>query len=326
MEKMKKQITPSLLYKYFRGESTRSERRAISEWLSLSEENKAEYRQASDLYETYVMEAPLDLLEQGDLCSRRQSRRRNSFRKVMIAVANAAAVAAIAFVALDVVPEKISDNLAEARTTIVACPGQVLDLTLSDGSVVKLNSGARLTYPNRFDRKVRKVELEGEAYFEVAHNAEQPFIVNTYASDIEVLGTRFSVNADEENQIFTTVLVEGSVRVSAGETQQLVMKPGEKVVMNHGRLETLESFEDSDIYWKDGLVDISDISFADLMKKFEKAFGVRIVIDSPEVPQLDIAAGEVRVSDGINYSLDLLKNFADFTYRRDYKTGTIHIR
>lgn len=314
------------MYKYFRGEATDTERQEISGWLSLSEDNKKVYRQASDLYETYLMEAPLELLEHKDCRNEQQIRRHNIFRKVMLAVANVAAIAAIAFVALDIVPEKISDTLAQACTTIEACPGQVLDLTLSDGSLVKLNSGARLTYPNRFDRKVRKVELEGEAYFEVTHNAKQPFVVNTYASDIEVLGTKFNVNADEENHIFTAVLVEGSVRVSVGETQKLVLNPGEKVIMNYGRLEKMNSFEDSDIYWKDGLVDISDISFADLMKRFEKAFGVDIVIDSPEMPQLDIAAGEVRISDGINYSLDLLKNFADFTYKRDYRTGTIHIK
>ncbi len=323
---MKKQITQAQLYRYFRGESTSSERQAISEWLSLSEENKATYRKASALYETYLMEAPLELLEHGDCRSRFQIRRHDIFRKVMIALANVAAIAAIAFVAWDIVPEKISDNLAEGRTTIEASPGQILDLTLSDGSIVKLNSGARLTYPNRFDRKVRKVELEGEAYFEVAHNAEQPFVVNTYASDIEVLGTKFNVNADEENHIFTAVLVEGSVRVTAGKNQKLIMKPGEKVIMNHGRLEKMSSFEESDIYWTDGLIDISGIAFADLMRKFEKAFGIEIVIDSPEVPKLDIAAGEVRISDGVSYSLDLLKNFADFTYKRDYKTGTIHIR
>ena len=323
---MKKQITQTLLYKYFRGESTLAERQAINEWLSLSEENKVAYRKASMLYETYIMEAPLEILEHGDCRNKRLLHRQNIFRKVMIAVANVAAIVAIAFVALDIVPEKISDTLAKACTTIEACPGQVLDITLSDGSIVKLNSGARLTYPNRFDRKVRKVELEGEAYFEVAHNVKQPFVVNTYASDIEVLGTKFNVNADEENHIFTAVLVEGSVRVSVGENQKLDMKPGEKVIMNHGRLEKIGSFEDSDIYWKDGLIDISAIGFADLMKKFEKAFGVEIVIDSSVIPQLDIAAGEVRISDGVNYSLDLLKNFADFTYKRDYRTGTIHIK
>ena len=112
----------------------------------------------------------------------------------------------------DTIHQKI---VAEKPVTnrVIIPYGKSSQLTLSDGSKVWLNAGSQLLYPSVFDKKQREVLLIGEAYFEVAHNKEVPFIVRTEHADIEVLGTCFDVLAYPDDQMFQTVLVKGSVSI-----------------------------------------------------------------------------------------------------------------
>jgi transmembrane sensor len=102
-----------------------------------------------------------------------------------------------------------------------------LGLTLSDGSRVWLNVGSSLTYPTAFTGKQRKVKISGEAYFEIAHNAKMPFIVQHDDVSISVLGTHFNVNTYEDETTELITLLEGSVRVNKNLVSQL-LKPGQQ--------------------------------------------------------------------------------------------------
>ena len=96
------------------------------------------------------------------------------------------------------------------RLLSVSVPyGQRVSLTLQDGTSVWLNAGTTLRYPALFTGRERRVEIEGEARFEVVHDAKHPFIVRTYACDVEVLGTKFNVAADEAAREFSTALLRG---------------------------------------------------------------------------------------------------------------------
>ena len=110
--------------------------------------------------------------------------------------------------------------------------GGEFKLTLSDGTVVHLNSETVLSYPVRFAGDTREVELHGEAYFEVAKDAARPFIVKTSHYNIEVLGTRFNV-ADYDNDMSVhTTLVEGKVAVSGPGVRQRILQPNEQFVLD----------------------------------------------------------------------------------------------
>jgi len=125
-------------------------------------------------------------------------------------------------IALDKKEEAEEKELQYNR--LVVPYGRKSTITLSDGSVVWLNSGSYLIYPQEFSRKKREVYLAGEAYFEVTENTDKPFIVTTDDIEIEVLGTTFNVNSYPENKDVETVLVEGSVKVSRSDASQ--EKPG----------------------------------------------------------------------------------------------------
>ncbi len=95
------------------------------------------------------------------------------------------------------------------NVTVTAGNGEKADIMLADGSHVWINSGSSLTYNEGFNRKERNVYLEGEAYFEVAKDAERPFIVRTGEMDIQALGTAFNVNAYNDERYVSSVLLEG---------------------------------------------------------------------------------------------------------------------
>jgi transmembrane sensor len=116
---------------------------------------------------------------------------------------------------------------------LVTQKGSRSQIVLPDGSKVWLNAGSTLDYPKQFNGKTRAVQLQGEAYFEVAKNAKQPFIVHTQTFDIKVLGTGFNVRAYPDEDSAVTSLVHGSVEVITGgkEKRTILLKPNEKITL-----------------------------------------------------------------------------------------------
>lgn len=116
---------------------------------------------------------------------------------------------------------------------LVTQKGSRSQIVLPDGSKVWLNAGSTLDYPKQFNGKTRAVQLQGEAYFEVAKNANQPFIVHTKTFDIKVLGTGFNVRAYPNEDSAITSLIHGSVEVITGgkEKRSILLKPNEKITL-----------------------------------------------------------------------------------------------
>ena len=137
------------------------------------------------------------------------------WRSVVRITVQAAAMLAIGlFVGGYISKERTYDMLAGQINTLQVPYGQRLKFTLPDGSSVQLNSGARIEYPTVFKKNLRKVKLSGEAVFDVEHDEDRPFVVETFASDIRVLGTKFNVIADERHQRFSTALLRGRVQIT----------------------------------------------------------------------------------------------------------------
>lgn len=127
------------------------------------------------------------------------------------------------------------DEISAQFTSFETPAGQRVSMNLSDGTHVWLNAGSRIEYPVVFDRKARRVKVSGEAMFEVTHDANRPFIVETFVSEIEVLGTKFNVVADESRSLFSTTLLEGKVKVTSGD-QNVILHPDEVVNLINGHL------------------------------------------------------------------------------------------
>jgi ferric-dicitrate binding protein FerR (iron transport regulator) len=204
-------------------------------------------------------------------------------------------------------------------------PGSRAYLVLADSSRVWLNSNSTLRYPDSFNDPVRTVQLEGEAFFDVAKHPEQSFIVKTGKYDVEALGTSFNIEAYSDSYCFTTALFTGCVKISGTQNNAgtLYLKAGETVTRVGDSL--LVSPLKTDIYrWREGLIVINNYSFETVMHCFEKYFDTKIIIDNPKVKTLNYQ-GKFRIADGVDHALRVLQKDVRFVYKRDEDTNIIHI-
>jgi len=171
--------------------------------------------------------------------------------------------------------DKIENN------TLIVPKAGFYHLILSDGTKVWLNSDTKLTYPVAFVGKMRVVNLSGEAYFEVAHNKEKPFIVETSKMDVKVLGTVFNVNTHADNGKVSAVLVEGKVEVGKNEMEKVILSPGQIAQLNINGANSGFIVKDVDVSqyvaWKDGVFSFRGTSMSEILKRIERYYNVQIV-------------------------------------------------
>ena len=320
------EITKEYIFKCFRNELSEKEKADLDAWIAEDEANAGMYKEALVEYEYLLINGDVDALK--EMAPVSHSGRTGIVRTIVKAAIGVAAAVAIFFTATWLSDYRMQKELTRYLRVRYSPAGQIVSMGLPDGTSVQLNSGATMYYPAMFKGKEREVRLEGEAFFEVAHDSKKPFIVKTFASDIKVLGTKFNVNADRNAGEFSVTLAEGSVQVSslADPGRIIVMKPDEKVYMADGKLMVKRTKVKDEIRWKDGIIDIDGLDFDELIDKLEMAFGVDIVIDRETLPEFKYTGGRLRVSDGIEYALKVLQHGADFAWTKDFRTGTIYIR
>lgn len=320
-------MNDEILYRYFNGELSEEETVLILEWLESDPSHQQEFDAAHTLFNASVIN---DMRRRNkELISvEKNSRMRKIFRSVSRIAALLVLIAGAAYTGKILEKQSLYRRLSGQVNVMEVPAGQRMAMTLQDGTVVHLNGGSRLEYPMMFSKDVREVRLSGEAYLEVSHDEEHPFVVKTFASEIEVLGTEFNVYADESENRFSTTLINGKVKVSTvGEyVEQVILSPDEKVsyIDNHLVVSTVHA-EDA-ISWTEGYINLRDVGFKELMDRFENAYGVRIIVDREEMPDVGYVSGKIRVSEGIDFALHLLQEECDFTYDKDMKGNCIIIR
>jgi len=141
-------------------------------------------------------------------------------------------------------------------------------LVLADGTKVWLNAQSSITFPTIFNGKERMVKLTGEAYFEVKHNAAQPFKVQTANQTIEDIGTSFDVNAYGDEQATTTTLVEGSVKVGS-----VILKPGQQ--FNGAKVTAVSTAQYT--AWKNGDFDFRGDRIESVMRQLARWYNIEVI-------------------------------------------------
>lgn len=162
---------------------------------------------------------------------------------------------------------------------VTAATGSIIRYELPDHSIVWLNAGSTLRYPTIFKKDNRNVELEGEAYFEVQADKERPFYVKTANGlSVYVYGTKFNVNAYEEDEYIETVLEKGKVNVITPNQQTIVLVPGEQLLYNKQSQKTVKNKVDvyGKVAWKDGKLIFRNASLEEILKRLERHFNVEI--------------------------------------------------
>ena len=149
-------------------------------------------------------------------------------------------------------------------------------VTLPDGSKVWLNASSSLKYPTRFIGNERLVSLSGEGYFDISPRQSAPFIVETGKSRVEVLGTHFDVCAYQDEPTLRTTLVEGKVRVKAGNSSK-VLDPGEQFVLNGDGTQSVAKADTSEVVaWKDGNFSFDDMDLQTAFRQIARWYDVDV--------------------------------------------------
>ncbi|WP_217604402.1 FecR family protein [Chitinophaga sp. GbtcB8] len=170
-----------------------------------------------------------------------------------------------------------TDNRLQYHTLSTPRGGQ-FKLTLPDGTKVWLNSASSLRYPTAFTGKNRIVELQGQGYFEVAQQANQPFKVMVNSMEVQVLGTSFDVMAYGDEATVNTTLVAGSVQVKEGNALRLLL-PGQQAVLDHeNHALTVQAADVQKIIaWKNGLFVFNNMTLAAILREVARWYDVDIV-------------------------------------------------
>lgn len=175
---------------------------------------------------------------------------------------------------------------ANLFNTLSTPTGGQYNIVLADGTKVYLNAVSSIKYPTQFNGDQRIVELDGEAYFEVAKNKNKPFIVKSGDQDIEVLGTHFNVHAYDNESVVKTTLLEGSVAVSY-KNQKAILKPGQQsnVSDKFSKITVKQVDTEAAIAWKNGRFKFDNADLKTVMRQLERWYGIKVQYrgDVPDV-------------------------------------------
>ena len=163
--------------------------------------------------------------------------------------------------------------------TVSTGKGKNYQLTLADGTQVWLDAMSSIRFPTAFPGEERVVELSGQAYFEVAHNARQPFRVKVGEKVVEVLGTHFNVNAHEETM--KTTLLEGAVKIlrQAQDDKGIVLKPGEQAQLgSNGQIAVIQNTDLAEVMaWKNGRFKFTGNTVEEIFTELSRWYDIDVV-------------------------------------------------
>ena len=220
----------------------------------------------------------------------------------------------------------VKDTFADI--SVEAPLGSKTKLYLPDGTLVWLNAGSRMTYSQGFGVDNRKVELEGEGYFEVKRNEKIPFFVKTKDLQLQVLGTKFNFRDYPEDHEVVVSLLEGKVGLNnlLREEKEAVLSPDERAVLNKANgLLTVESVTASNAsQWTDGYLFFDEELLPDIAKELERSYNVKIHIANDSLKTFRFYGNFVRREQNIQEVLEALASTEKMQYKIEERHITIY--
>lgn len=305
------------LYRYFAGKASDDERAQIRRWVELSTDNYSEFIRERRMFDLTSM-----LIDEVTPAEGAKPSRVRAFAKwagrAAAAVALLVAGAGIGRIAIQTEAE------ASPMNQITVPAGQRLNLVLSDGTDVWLSSNSTIKFPGEFRGDSRRVELDGEAFFCVAKNKQQPFYVGTTRGEVVVTGTKFNIDAYSACSDYSVTLTEGSVTFVCS-SGSYALEPGKRIVGKADGSIAFECTQPQTPDWVSGIVSFHNLPFNDIMKRFEKYYGVDIDFTRSDIAD-ECFSGKFYIDDGIEQALNALKHDIRFDYEIDRDFRHINIK
>ncbi len=203
------------------------------------------------------------------------------------------------------------------QNEIIVPKGEKARVILSDGSQVYLNAGSHLTYPAIFSKESRRVNLSGEAFFEVKKDGLSPFVIGTPAFEVKVTGTSFNLQAYQEDQVNELTLHSGTVTITK-DGQDFQIKPGQKYVFDretqHSDMVTADL--EKSLLWQKDIIEIDSLNLEEIRKVLERKFNVHIEITDEKL-KLIRYTGQFKPYEGLTEILAKIRETSPVKFKYD---------
>jgi transmembrane sensor len=223
----------------------------------------------------------------------------------------------------------VSSSQNEAKqsyNTLTTAKGETYMLTLPDKTTVWLNAASTIKYSASLNTmEERRVQLSGEAYFQVSKDKKHPFIVETNKQTIKVLGTHFNVNAYEDEGKTRTTLLEGSVQVSihtpvaGGAEESEILKPNQQAILNSGKFHISDVDAQDAIAWQQGYFAFNSETLEEIMNRVERWYDVKVIFEDPSLKK-ETFIGSVSKYEQVSKVLRLLAGTNTVTFKIEGST------
>ncbi len=314
------------------GEASGNDNKKVDEWLNSDAKNKKVFESLAQIWEDNPKQITANpdiyrkfLLRKNQLENKKQSR----------LIYYALRISAVLFFLVSSVfianylfsPE--NEELVYQEITVPK--GSRSSFNLPDGTKVWLSNNSKIKYPAKFQGDTRELNLEGEAYFEVSHNKEKPFIVNIGKNRIKVLGTRFSVTAYPDGNKIRADLVEGKIQFdiakNSGGFCSYMVKPSSSLVLDQtsGKLyenKIPDGFYD---YWLNGIYEFRNESLEDLALRIDRIYNTQIIFEDEELKSKRFS-GTISINDNIFTFIEAVKSTSIEPIEYKYEKNKLYIK
>lgn len=210
-------------------------------------------------------------------------------RRIIQIAASIIIIIGLGYLSYNITKKESGETQNIAFVTKSTKRGERTKIELPDGSIVHLNSESNITYPEIFNKKLRKIQLEGEAFFEVVSDEKRPFIVHSGEITTTVLGTKFNVS-NRSNNVYVT-LESGKVKVSQSNSEkEFFLIPGDQFSYDITTGITRKTKVKTSLFtdWRNGTLQFNEINFAEAIKKIENWYNIEIECNSEDLLKRNI--------------------------------------
>ena len=319
------------IIKYFAGELEQEERIQLLKAIEEDKELKQKFIVYRNLNGLFALSQQPEDIKKGEesykqfhLDKRRRQLKQYFLRFSRYAAGIALIIAGTWFISYYSFNYKLQNEIQYNTLSVPA--GQHATLVLSDGTEIWMNARSSIKYPSRFNRKERKVELNGEAYFKVAKNPQCPFMVQTPSLAVNVLGTTFNVKCDEIKGAADVSLLEGSVEVQLNNSSKKIqLKPMQNLNFGDGKVKITRLENENDFLWKQGILFFDKVPLSEIAKKIEWHYDIKVIIANEHIGKLRYS-GKFRQQDGPYEILRILQKTNEFKLKKDDVNNIIEIK
>lgn len=210
----------------------------------------------------------------------------------------------------------VDKSVRNEQNQLIVPAGKRSSIVLADGTKIDVNSRSFLVYPRRFEGEKRTVYAEGEAFLDVAHDKQKPFVVKSADFDLQVLGTRFNIRTYRQLKETQVVLVNGSVEIKDHHHKKALMLPNQLVCLNNDGISRQETVDVSEyVSWKAGWLNLDGETLEDIARRLSVYYGQSIVC-SPSVADKKLY-GKLELKDNLGEVLQCIRQIVPIGLHKD---------